>query len=161
MTAASPACPYAVMPQFLPEWQGEGFWLEAREGDAPIFAIGARICNEFDYFKTIPGVFSGPDVPFSGRLLFNGGQWISQDFRGHDLSQLTCKLLHAVALLLYDFDHIFALVELGMWESGLSQRQGFTNMIPGITWTGYYPEPQELVLISMTRQEAVQSLQLD
>lgn len=169
MTAATPACPYLVMPQFLPEWESEGFWLEARDLDSqPAFAIGARLeVGRFDaVLRSMPGALQWTHKPETcGRLLFNGGQWISPDFRGRSLSPLTCKILHAVALLLYDFDHIFALVVPEMHgggsciaEDSLSWRQGFRHCAPGIRWTGYYDEPQHLSLISMSRDEAVQSL---
>ena len=155
------------MPQFLPEWEGEGFWLEARDGDEPIFAIGGRLCEsaKSDDIAIWPGVWNFEADWKLGIGFFNGGQWISPDFRGRSFSQLTCKLLHAIALLRYQFDYVFALVVPEMHgggdriqEGSLSWKQGFRHCTPGITWTGYYPEPQHLSLISMTRDQAIHSL---
>lgn len=168
MTAANPEnCPYRVMPQFRPDWPGEGFWLEARDGEAPVFAICARLMPDpgeeailRDLLRSWPGKWEVPEtVNLEGRFLFNGGTWVAKGYRGNELSPIACKLLHAVALKYFEFDYSFGVVVPEMWDSlGLSQQQGFRHHERGIVWTGFYPKRQRMHLIWSDRREVKRSL---
>lgn len=98
------------------------------------------------------------EITLEGKLLFNGGQLVMPAYRRQGYSPLAVKLLHAAALIMHDFDYMWALVEPRMWLKGLSKKQGVAHHERGVVWTDYYPDEQDLFFLWSDRRELLRSL---
>lgn len=146
-----------------------GFWIAVLEGNGEVVVTEAlmqvdlggdtlaeHLSQHLDWYRP-PGdkvccertrISLSSTAQLSGRLVYNGEMWIKggeQGYRGSSLIGLVPRAAMALALMQWQPDHIFALVETGSALKGLTVRCGFTHLEQGsIDWHHKLrPEPLE------------------
>ena len=135
-----------------------GFWIEHRiRGKMACIMAARRYIWTGSLAEEIPNMMPGavcdaPSTPsISGNVCFSGGLWVAPRFQGQGLSSTACKVLHAIALLMWRPDYFIAVTEKKL--EGLTRAQGFQRIEPTVSWQCW-----NMNLCWMDAREALQIL---
>jgi hypothetical protein len=105
--------------------------------------------------------FTAPcGVHITGRVLYSGGAWYRQDYRGRLLSVIMPRIGRALAYAQWQVDYVVGMMSDGVVAGGMAERCGFTNVEDGVQlWNSSMAPFIHGFVVWMPAQELLEDLQ--